>query len=402
MKKIRDDFPWFKNNKDLIYLDSASTSLKPLSVINSVIKYLSSESYNFHNSDSFATYSVKKKYIETKQLIAKYIGCEPDNIIFTSGATTSSNIVALGLENYFQEGGDILISTLEHASNILPYIRLTKKTKATISYIKSKNIYISEDDIIDSISKKTKLVAFSNCSNIIGYKIDAEAISKKIKYLFPNTLICIDATQYLPTKKMDIKNSNIDFLICSAHKMLGPTGIGMLYISNNGLKKLEVTLLGGGMNSSISKYSYTTLPSIGKFEPGTLNIEGIYGWHSALKYYESIDLEKEEEKIYNLKFYLEKEILKLDNYTVHNPKVKSSIIIFTYKNVSGQDFAHYLNNNNIIVRSGLSCAKLIYENIMVNDVIRISMHVYTEKDDIDYLILVLKKYRRGDELKGLF
>ncbi|MGL5630648.1 MAG: aminotransferase class V-fold PLP-dependent enzyme [Mycoplasmoidaceae bacterium] len=402
MKKIRDDFPWFENNKHLIYLDSASTSLKPLFVINSVIKYLSSESYNFHNSDSFVTYSVKKKYIETKQLIAKYIGCEPDNIIFTSGATASSNIVALGLENYFQEGGEILISTLEHASNILPYIRLTKKTKATISYIKSKNIYISEDDIIDSISEKTKLVAFSNCSNIIGYKIDAESISKRIKYLFPNTLICIDATQYLPTKKMDIKNSNIDFLICSAHKMLGPTGIGMLYISNSGLKKLEVTLLGGGMNSSISKYSYTTLPSIGKFEPGTLNIEGIYGWHSALKYYESIDLEKEEEKIYNLKFYLEKEILKLDNYMVHNPKVKSSIIIFTYKNVSGQDFAHYLNNNNIIVRSGLSCAKLIYENIMVNDVIRISMHVYTEKDDIDYLISVLKKYRRGDELKGLF
>lgn len=397
----RKDFPWFKNNEGITYLDSGATSLKPQSVIDEVVKYLSCESYNTHNLDSVETYKVKLVYDETKQLLADYFSANVKNIAYTFGATSSLNIIALGLESLFKNGGEIILSTIEHSSNIIPFIELTKRTKAKIKYIDSHELFLTEEDILNSITPETKLISFSNASNLIGYKIDAEKISLAIKKINPNILVSIDATQYAATKRMNLKNSGIDFVMCGAHKMLGPTGIGMIYVSDFGLKFIEARIVGGGMNLSVQKYSYKELPSIAKLESGTLNVEGIYGWNGALKYYNSFDQLKEEQKIYDLKNYLEIEINKMSQFIIYNPKLKSNILIFSHKNVSSQDFVHYLDTKKIIARSGLSCAKLIHENIHVSDVIRISMHFYTSKEDIDILINALREFKRGDELNLL-
>ena len=401
MATNKKNFPWFKNNPGLIYLDSGATSLKPQIVIDEVVKYLSSESYNTHNLDSIETYKSKIAYDETKQLLANYFNTNIQNIAYTFGATSSLNIIALGLEKLFENGGEIILSTIEHSSNILPFIELTKRTKAKIKYINSKELFLTEKDILDSITPETKIISFSNSSNLIGYKINAEKISLAIKKINPNILISVDATQYAATKKMDLRNSGIDFTVCGAHKMLGPTGIGMLFVSDFALKIIEARIVGGGMNLSIEKLSYRELPSIEKLESGTLNVEGIYGWRAALKYYNSINQLEEEKRLYDLKNYLELEMKKMNDYVIHNPNIKSNILIFSRKNVTGQDFVHYLDTEKIIARSGLSCAKLIHENIKVNDVVRISMHFYTSKDDIEILISVLKKFKSGDEFNLL-
>lgn len=397
----RKDFSWFDLNPELTYFDSAATSLKPKYVIESVVKYLERETYNTHNTDSKETYKTKIVYNETKKLLGNYFGANPDNIAFTSGATLSINIISLGLEHIFKNGGEILLNTLEHSSNILPFIELTKNTEAKIRYIYSKSIFLTEDEILTSITLDTKIISFCNSSNLIGKKIDAEKISKKIKKMFPNILIIVDATQYSATKKMNIADSMIDFLVCSAHKMMGPTGIGMLYVSNLALKIIRPRIVGGGMNLYVNKFDYEPLLGIQKLESGTLNIEGIYGWNAALKYYETFDMDSENKKINELKDYIENELNKIDEFIIHNPKVKSTLIIFSRKNVNGQDFTHYLGLNGIIARAGLSCAKLIYNNINVKDVVRISMHFYTTKEDVEKLISVIKNYKKGDELIGL-
>lgn len=400
MKNIRNDFNWFKHNSDWVYLDSAATSLKPIDVVLSTKEYYEYDCTNPHNTDSTFSYKTKIIVDKTRELLSRYINCDnPNSIIFTPSATFSLNMIAHSLINYINSGDEIVITNAEHASNILPWYDIKNKCNAKIVYANSVIEEPSLDhDILNKINSKTKIVSFANGTNLIGTKIDAENLSKKIKIINPNVIIIVDATQYLSHSKMDVNNSEIDFIVGSAHKMFGPTGIGFIYSNIKWINELNPLIVGGGMNHSIKRDVYTYVDGPEKFEAGTINVAGIYGWNASLKYLLNLDLEWQRNRVYDLKKYLDDKLSKIDGICVHNKNINSMITIFSFKGVFSQDLASFLGTKKIIVRSGLSCAKLAHEIIDVEHVIRVSMHFYTTKEDLDKLINVLENYKRGDEI----
>lgn len=402
---IKNNFFWFKHNPDMVYLDSAATALKPYDVIRSIKEYVEFDCTNPHNTDSNFSYKVKIVMDETRELLAEYLNANSKNIVFTPGATFSLNMIADSVSNFLTEDDEIILTNAEHASNILPWFEI--RNKKNLSIIFADHPIVNDEEIIfknilDKITDKTKLIAFANGTNLIGTKINAESLSKKIKKINPNILIVVDATQYLSHSKMNLKNSNIDFVAGSAHKMMGPTGIGFMYISNTFFDKIRPNVVGGGMNHVIRKEFYTLMDGPAKFEAGTPNMIGIYGWNASLKFYKNnINQDVERQRIYDLKKYLDNELSKIDGIKIYNKEIESFITIFSYDNVFSQDLASYLGTKNIIVRSGLSCAKLADEIINYPHVVRISMHFYTSKKDIDKFLDVMKNYKKGDELNAI-
>ncbi|EGZ30850.1 cysteine desulfurase [Malacoplasma iowae] len=399
----RNKIDWFANNSDYVYLDSAATALKPRSVLEAINYYTNHICTNPHNDDSQFSHRPHIVMEETRTLLSEILNCDSKEIIFTPGGTFSLNMAASSLEDFLSSGDEIILTNAEHASNILPWMDLAKKKNLKLIFAETdfSNSNIYENDIINKITHKTKVVAFANGTNLIGHEIDAERLSNLIKSINNNIFIIVDAVQYLAHNKMNLKKASIDFLACSAHKMMGPTGIGALYINKNLINFIKPKIVGGGMNGEIRRDYYTLMEGNLKFEAGTPNIMGIYGWNAALKLYVNTDFEKERERIFELKHYLDSKLKSINNLKIYNMGINSFVTIFSIDNVFSQDLANYLGNNKIIVRSGLSCAKLADEIINYPHVVRVSMHFYTTKEDIDKLIDALKKYKKGDELDGL-
>lgn len=406
LKNLRNDIEWFKNNPDHVYLDSGATSLKPKSVVDNMVYYCNNVSTNPHNDDSSFAHQAHIVMDDTKNKLAKVLNTKKENIIFTPNATYGLNSVSNFLKPFFNKDDEIVLSNAEHASNILPWYDIYEISKANNKDIKIQYVEIDyqSDNInnfLSKINKNTKLVCFANETNLIGNSIDATKLASEIKKINPNIFVCVDATQYLAHNRMDLSNSNIDFVVGSAHKMLGPTGIGFLYINNQLIEKLKPSILGGGMNFEIKRNYYSLLSGSAKFEAGTPNILGIYGWNKALDYYLDNDLEIEKSRIFELKKYLDFELEKIEGIKVFNKGIKAFNSIFIKENIFSQDFSSYLGNKKIIVRSGLSCAKLSNEILKQDHVVRASFHFYTNKNEIDKLIQAVKEFKKGDILNGL-
>ncbi|MDE6082719.1 MAG: cysteine desulfurase [Malacoplasma sp.] len=406
-QNLRNEVQWFKNNPDYVYLDSAATSLKPKSVVDAMSYYCDFISTNPHNDDSLFTHQAHIVMDETRKKLAKLLNANSDEIVFTPGATYSLNSIASFIKPFFKADDEIVLSNAEHASNLLPWYDIYDEFKQKDNPIKIQyeEIDINSDNInnfLSKINKKTKMICFANETNFIGNSIDAVKLSNEIKRINPNIFICVDSTQYLSHYKLDLKNSNIDFVVGSAHKMLGPTGIGFLYINKNLIEKLKPNIVGGGMNFEIKRNYYSLLSGLSKFEAGTPNIMGIYGWNKALDYYLNSDIDLLTKKIYELKNYLDSEMEKVEGIKIFNKGIKAFNTIFIREGIFSQDFSSYLGSQKIIVRSGLSCAKLANEIIKEDHAIRASFHFYTNKNDIDKLIYAIKKFKKGDILNGLF
>ena len=403
MNQIRKQIEWFKNNTDVVYLDSAATALKPDVVLKAINNYISFDCTNPHNTNSDFAYKTAIVIDSTRAKLANYIGTNKEQVIFTPGATFSLNMIADSLNDLLSDGDEILITNAEHASNILPWLKIkeTKNIKVSFVSIDVNDSLSTENKIINSVSKKTRIVSFANGFNLVGLKLDAKKIANEIKKNNPNVIVVVDATQFLAFNKMELKNSQIDFLVGSAHKMMGPTGIGLLYISPTYFDVIKPKVVGGGMNHTITKNDYSLMDGVMKYEAGTPNVLGIYGWQAALNFYDTFDIQSESYRIYQLKKYFDKELLKIKNVIVYNKNIESSITIFKYEGVFSQDLASYLGSKNIIVRSGLSCAKLAHEVINAFDVVRVSMHFYNTKADLDKLIDIMKNFKKGDELDGI-
>lgn len=405
MKKfsaLRSNIEWFNNNKDFAYLDSGATSLKPKCVIEAIVNYCNFYCTNPHNDDSSFAHYAHIIMDETREKIAKILNTRKDSIIFTPGATYSLNFVANFLEPFLNEGDEIILSNAEHASNLLPWYEVKERKKVKIVFV---DIDIYSDNIdafLNKITDKTRVISFANETNLLGNSIDANKLAEKVKKINPNIFISVDACQYFAHNVMDLSNTNIDFVSWSAHKMLGPTGIGALYISHKLIEKLKPSIVGGGMNFEITKNYYTLVSGPLKFEAGTPNILGIFGWHQALDYYLDSEIKQAQQKIYELKHYFDNEVSKIEGFKVFNKGINAFNSIISRDGVFSQDLASYLGTKKIIVRSGLSCAKLANEVIEQDHVVRVSYHFYTNKDDIDKILEVLKKYKKGDELNVLF
>lgn len=387
----REDFSIFKNT-DIVYFDNAATTMKPEVVVNEIMNYNTLYTSNIKRGDYKNSYKVSTLYENTRQLVKDFINAkEKEEIIFTYGCTDSLNMAINGFfKNKLKENDEVIISKTDHASLILPFLKLQKEIGIKVVYAPlDKDLKLDIDKLEKIINPNTKVIATSHVTNATGDIRDIEKIGLICKN--NNLYFLVDAAQSIGHMKVDVQKSNIDFLAFSAHKMLGPTGIGVLYGKKELLKDMDPVRVGGGMNNSFDSngdYVYKEIPYL--FEAGTPNIEGVIGMGEAIKYLNNIGLDNIKNYENKLKEYLVSELSKIDNIKILNNNPDSATILFNIDNVFSQDTALYLDNYNICTRAGSHCAKLLKDELGIENTCRISLYFYNTKEEIDKLINVLK------------
>lgn len=385
----RDDFLMLNN--DCIYFDNGATTFKPNVVINSMIDYYTKYTANSHRGDYDLSQKVDYLYEETRDKVKDFINANSSKeIIFTSGTTMSLNMIVFGFMKYYlQKGDEVLITKSEHASNVLPWLELEKEIGIVVKYIPLKDLKVDLKTVKNCINEKTKVISLAYITNVIG---DIRPIKEIAKLIHDNNgLIVVDGAQSVPHIKTDVIEDDIDFLAFSAHKMLGPTGTGVLYGKYIYLDKMKPIFYGGGMNSrfeSTKEIEYKTLPL--RLEAGTQNIAGVLGLSASIDYINSIGIDKIHEHELNLKNYLLEKLKSIDNVTVYNKNTDSGIVIFNIDNIFSEDTSRYLNHYHIFVRAGNHCTKMIKDELGIKNTCRISFYLYNTKEEIDKLIEVLK------------
>ncbi len=390
LKQIRKDFPMFTNTNS-VYLDSAATTFKPQSVIDKVVHYYTHTSVNIGRSDYLLAYNTEKEVEMVREKVAKFINAQTNEIIFTSGASESLNLIAFayGLNNLSK--GDVIIMTKgEHASNILPWFKVAKTVGATIKYVKQdKEGNFSLDHFKEIMDENVKVVSIAGVSNVLGNINPIKEVSE-IAHKYNAIVIC-DGAQSVPHLKTDVLDLGVDFLAFSAHKMLGPTGVGVLYGKYELLEKLPPYYEGGGSNAryfSEGEVSYKKPPH--KFESGTPPIEAILGFGAAIDYLNEVGMDNIERYEKMLLDYILFKMKELDHVTIYNPNAESGIIAFNVKGIFSQDVSTYLDTQNVLVRSGHHCSKIINDVIDADDTLRASIYFYNTKEEIDKFIEALK------------
>ncbi|MEG1474972.1 MAG: SufS family cysteine desulfurase [Longicatena sp.] len=395
-KKIRKDFPMLQNktmqNHPLVYLDSGATTLKPRKVIDAVVSYYENDGANAHRGDYDLSYRVDVEYENTRKDVARFLHATGDEIVFTSGASFGLNLVAYGYGRKYLQEGDIILTTLaEHASCILPWMRVAQEVGALIEYIPlDEDGRLTIENFEQMMNANVKVVAIAQITNVLGYLAPIKEICK-IAHKY-NAIVVVDGAQSVPHMVVDVQDLDCDFLAFSAHKMCGPTGIGVLYGKKVLLDAMDPLLLGGDSNARYDAQGHILLKeSPYKFESGTQPIEGIYGLHAAIRYLEDIGLDNIHAYELDLHKYAVSEMLKMDNIEVYNPNNDTGIITFNIKGVFAQDGASYFNAKGIALRSGQHCAKLLSDTLKSEATIRASFYFYTSKADVDAFLEVCKE-----------
>lgn len=385
---VRKDFKMLGSN--VIYLDNAATTFKPNAVLKSMNNYYTKYSANAHRGDYKISHIVDDLIDNTREEVSKFINCNKNEIVFTGGTTEGINIVTTSfLSNVLRQGDEILTTKAEHSSLLLPLFELAKKNKLIIKYIKlDKNNHVTLDNIKKEITSKTKLVAIAHITNVLG---DIRPIKEICNYCNKNNIYTlIDAAQSISHIKIDVKDSNLDFLAFSAHKMYGPTGLGVLYSKSSLFDKITPYKYGGDMNASYDSdmnIIYKEMPTL--LEAGTQNIAGIIGLNSSIKYIDKIGIENVFNYEKELRKYLIDKLLKLDNIKIYNINEETGIVTFNINKIFCQDVAVYLDKKNICIRAGSHCTKLLHEVINDKNTCRISLGIYNTKKDIDKLVRAL-------------
>ncbi len=393
-------FPWFKNNPDLVYFDSAATTLKAQIVIDKINEYYVNQSSNSHNTDSNFANKASIIVEEVRKKTADFFNVNYNEIIFTSGATESLNMIATSLREFVSKDDEIILTHLEHASNLLPWYNLRDEHDLKIKFVDMDKIDLKPEDFIAQLTNKTKIVSFTAASNVLGNKIDAKPIIEAIRKFNKNIFICLDIAQVIQHYSVDLKDYDVDFAAFSCHKLFGPTGLGGAYIKKELITKIKPFKFGGGMNSNIREQKFDYKDNYSKFEGGTLNIAGIYGWLGSLEFINEVGYEnisKYEDKL--ISYAIEK-LSKIKNIIIYNLK-NSRIMSFNIEGVFCQDLASYLGTKGFIVRSGFSCAKLLNDVLNCDGVVRMSFSIYNTVSEIDKLFELLDNFKKGDEINGI-
>lgn len=388
----REDFPFFK--EDIIYLDNGATSLKPKCVIDKMVDYYTFYPANAHRGDYDLSYKVDQEYENTRELVKDFIHAKSlEEIIFTSGTTESLNMIVNGFfEPLLEAGDEVLITTSEHASNILPWFKLSKNKGILVNYIPlDSNYYLTMDNLKKSITPKTKVISIAGITNVIG---DIRPIKEICKYAHEhNIFVVLDGAQMVPHMPVDVTDLDVDFLSFSAHKMCGPTGVGVLYGKLELLKHLEPTILGGGMNESFDNPDEIYLKELpARLEAGTRNIAGVIGFGETIRYLEKIGMDNIHKYELDLRKYLIDKLMPLKHIDIINMESDSGIITFNVNGIFSQDVAYYLNKYNICVRAGNHCAKILKSSVGVTNTVRISLYFYNTYEEIDNLVELLSDY----------
>ena len=406
VKEIKKDFPMLDGTKtmqgkSLVFLDNASTTFKPQCVIDTITNYYSNITSNSHRGDYDLCHNMDIEVEKCRKKVASFINGEENEVVFTSGTSMSINLIAYGYAcKYLTKDDEIIISLAEHASNVLPWFYVSEMTGCKIKYIP-----LNEDGSIDAIglekviTKNTKIVSIAHIGNVFGYVHPIKEMAD-IAHKY-GALFALDGAQSVPHMKIDVKDLGIDFLSFSGHKMLGPTGIGVLWGRYDLLQKMDPFLRGGGMNVKFeSNGNVLFLDAPSKFEAGTLNLAGIIGLGKAIDYLLEIGMDNIAQYEKELKSYFIEQTKDMDNLIIYNKNSETGIITFNLKGVFAQDEATLLNSKGIACRSGQHCAKILPEFLKEVATVRASTYLYTTKEDIDALVDALKN--GGDILDAYF
>lgn len=395
----REDFPML--NENIIYLDNGATSLKPKCVIDKMTEYYEKYSANAHRGDYDISFKVDMEYENAREEIKNFINARSkEEIVFTSGTTDSLNMIANGFFKKFLEPGDeVLITTSEHASNVMPWFRLAKENGVVVNFIPlDEALHVTLDNVRKCITPRTKVISLAGITNVVG---DIRPIKEITEFAHEHDIfVVVDGAQSVPHIKTDVQDSDIDFLAFSGHKMLGPTGVGVLYGKKELLEELEPINLGGGMNESfdtVDTMYYKDLPT--RLEAGTPNIAGVIGLGEAIRYINKIGIDKIHERELHLRNYLIEKLMPLDHIDIINLEADSTVVAFNVDGIFSQDVAYFLNKYNICVRAGNHCAKILKNATGVTNSLRISLYFYNTEKEIDELVELLKnKQKIEDEM----
>ncbi len=391
---IRKDFKIFEN-RNITYLDSGATAQRPYQVINAVEEYYSKNNANPHRGTYDLSIDSTEEYDKARRKVAEFINAKrPEEIVFTKNATEALNLIAnsYGLEN-LQKDDSVVISIMEHHSNIVPWQKVTKLKEAKLEYLYINDNYeITEEEINKKINKNTKIVSITQISNVLGVKTPIEKIIKAAHNV--GAIVIVDGSQSVPHIKIDVQKMDADFFVFSGHKLMAPMGIGVLYGKYDLLDKLSPFLMGGDMIEYVYEQETTFAKPPTKFEAGTQNIGGAVGLASAIEYLENIGMKQVENIENELLNYTKEQFNKLDFIEMYAPKENENqigVISFNIKDVHPHDTATILSSYGICVRAGDHCAQPLIRFLNLPATCRASMYIYNTKEDIDNLINALNK-----------
>ena len=386
----REDFPMLNN--DIVYFDNGATTLKPKCVVDAMNRYYLEHTSNIHRGDYDAAIETNRLYDEVRNLVADFVHCDSSEVIYTSGATMSINMVVFGyMRKHLKAGDEVILNKAEHASNVLPWMRLKEEIGIEIKFAPLDEKYcLTLDNIKTCVSEKTKVISLAHVSNVIG---DVRDIDKIGEYCHEkHFLFHVDGAQSVPHMKVDFKEIQIDFLSFSGHKMCGPTGVGILVGRKELLEKMDPLCYGGGMNSFFEEdnsYELKSVPT--RFEAGTPPIAEVIGLGEAIRYLQKIGMDNIHRHEIELKKYFLAKIKNFDNIILYNNQSGSGIVAFNISGVFAQDSSVYLNHYHIFVRAGNHCAKMLKDEIQTKNTVRASFYFYNSFEDIDRFIDALKK-----------
>ncbi|MGC9122999.1 MAG: cysteine desulfurase [Thermoplasmata archaeon] len=414
VERIREDFPIFKrliNGRRIVYLDNAATTQKPYDVINSIKEYYENYNANVHRSIYSLGENSTELYENSRRNVAKFINADENEIIFTRNTTEGLNLLSFSLFFSFLKRDDkILISMMEHHSNILPWLRL-KRFGIDIEFINiTRDGYLDIEDFKNKFDKNTKVVSLTHISNVLGTINNVKEMSKMVHE--NESIFIVDGAQSVPHIRVDVKDIDCDFLVFSGHKMLGPMGIGVLYGKYEILDKMEPFLVGGEMIKEVhlNKVIYEDPPL--KFEAGTPNVEGAYGLSAAIDYIRKIGIENIRDHEKSLTKYAMDRLSEFEDIEIYGPREvenKGGVISFNFKNFNNiiqkeliknyiiihpHDVASILDTENIMVRSGHHCAEPLMDFYNIPATSRASFYIYNDRDDVDSLIEGIEKVKR--------
>ena len=404
LNNIKNQFPIFSkkiNGKSLVYLDSSNSSQKPINVLNKLDEFYRYEFSNVGRSIHSLAVKATNKFDETRVSIKNFINAKSkDEIIFTKNATESINLVAstFGQQN-INKGDEILITELEHHSNYVPWHYLRKIKGAVIKFAP-----INEDGDIEInkfeklITSKTKIVGITHLSNVTGTIVPVKEIVEIAHK--KNIPVLIDGCQSAPHIKIDVQDIDCDFYVMSAHKVYGPTGVGILYGKKKWLENLPPYMGGGGMISEVKKdkITYASLPE--KYEAGTMPTAEVIAFNESIKFMNSIGIENLMNHEKELTNYALEKLKKMNSVKIiGNPKNKAGVISFTIKGIHPHDIATILDEDGVAIRAGHHCCQILHEKLNLSATARVSLGIYNTKEDIDILCKAIENCRKVFKLK---
>ena len=396
IKNIKNSFPVFKDNPNLVFLDTAASALKPIKMIETINNCYSKEYANIHRGSYALSANLTKKFEEVRIKVGKFIGSKSENnIIFTKGATEGINLVVEKFsEKYLSKGDEIIISYLEHHANIVPWHLAAKKYKFNIVPIElNKKGEIDYNDLSNKISSKTKFISLTHMSNVTGSITDFNIIKQKINNM--NIPLMIDGCQFVAHSKLNVLELDCDFYVFSGHKLYGPSGVGVLYMKDKWFDDFNPYQGGGDMIDKVEINHTTFAKGFHKFEAGTPPIAQVIGLGSSIDFVNSLSLEKifnHEKKIYN---YAVDKLYSFNDFLIYGESVnKGAIISFNIEGIHANDLAMVLDQKNIAIRTGHHCAQPLMKYLNINSSARASFGVYNDENDVDTFIESLSEAKK--------